>query len=425
MDRSEALFREARTLLPGGVSSPVRAYDPYPRFLRRGRGSRVEDADGRTYVDFCLGFGPLILGHAHPHVTGQVRARLEEGVLFGAPVEEEVRLARRLVDALPSVDRVRFVNTGTEATLHALRLARGATERKKVVAVAGGFHGAVDALLVKAGSGAATLALPKSKGVPEEVAANTILVPYNDAAALRRVLRDRRGEVAAFLLEPVLGNVGTVPPRGDYLREVREATEEEDVLLIFDEVITGFRLGPAGAQGYYGVTPDLTTLGKILGGGFPCAAVGGPGDLLDAFTPTGDVYQAGTFSGNPLSLTAGLATLEALEREGYGGLRRLGTGVRRGLQAIVEDRSLPLSVQGVESVFQLFFRPDGVANYAEALECDRDAFGRFFRALLDAGYYLPPSQFESNFLSTAHTADQVDGFLAAAEHALREAVPRS
>lgn len=424
MPSSKELYQEALHLLPGGVSSPVRAYGPYPRFLRRGRGSRVEDADGRAYVDLCLGFGPLIVGHAHPHVVERVRARLEEGTLFGAPVEEEILLAKRIVGALPSVEKVRFVNTGTEATMHALRLARGATGKTKVVATEGGFHGAHDALLVKAGSGAATLALPKSKGVPEEAVVHTVLVPYNDADALRRALRDHRGEVAAFLLEPVMGNVGTVPPQGDYLPEIREVTEEADVLLFFDEVITGFRLGPGGAQGYYGVTPDLTTLGKVLGGGLPCAAIGGPADLLDHFAPTGGVYQAGTFSGNPLSLTAGLATLEVLERAGYEGLRRLGQRAVAGLRALVEAGGYPLSVQGVESMFQLFFRPGEVANYAQALESDGKGFLRFFQGMLEAGFSLPPSQFETNFLSTAHTEEEVDAFLAAAEGVLAEVVPR-
>jgi glutamate-1-semialdehyde 2,1-aminomutase len=421
---SKELYEEALQLMPGGVSSPVRAFSPYPRYIRRGRGSRIEDADGRQYVDFCLGFGPLILGHAHPVVVERLRRRLEEGFLFGAPVEEEVGLARRIVEAFPSIEKVRFVNTGTEATMHCMRLARGYTGRKKVIAMEGGFHGAHDPLLVKAGSGATTFSIPKSRGVLEEAVSHTHLVPFNDAEALRKALREHRGQVAAVLMEPVLGNIGVVPPEEGYLHEVREATEEEDVLLVFDEVITGFRLGPSGAQGYYGVVPDLTTLGKILGGGLPCAAVGGPQDILDNFSPSGSVYQAGTFSGNPVSLTAGLATLEVLQKEGYDGLRTLGDRVRSGLRDIIERLNLSYPVQGLESMFQVFFTDGGVRGYNDALKSDREAFNLFFRKLLDSGFYLPPSQFETNFLSTAHDTDDIDTFLSAAEEALREVARR-
>jgi glutamate-1-semialdehyde 2,1-aminomutase len=421
---SKELYEEALRLMPGGVSSPVRAFLPYPLYIRRGRGPKIEDVEGRQYVDFCMGFGPLILGHAHPAVVERVQRRLEEGFLFGAPVDEEIRLARRIVDAFPSVEKVRFVNTGTEATMHSIRLARGHTGRRKIIAMEGGFHGAHDALLVKAGSGATTFSIPKSKGIPEEAVSHTRLVPFNDAEALRKALREHRGDVAAVLEEPVLGNIGLVPPREGYLSEVREATEEEDVLLIFDEVITGFRLGPAGAQGYDGVEPDLTTLGKVLGGGLPCAAIGGRKDILDQFSPSGSVYQAGTFSGNPLSLTAGLATLEVMEKEGYGGLRSLGGKVMNGLADILERLDLPFAVQGVESMFQVFFTQGEVLGYADALQCDRDAFNRFFRRMLDSGVYLPPSQFETNFLSTAHDEEDVNTFLSAAEEALGEVSAR-
>ncbi|MFQ5837399.1 MAG: glutamate-1-semialdehyde 2,1-aminomutase [Thermoplasmata archaeon] len=420
MAGSEKLFEEALQIMPGGVSSPVRAFSPYPRFIRRGRGSRIEDVEGREYVDLCLGFGPLIVGHAHPAVVERLERRMEEGFLFGAPVEEEVLLAKRIVESVPSIDMVRFVNTGTEATMHCLRLARGYTGRKKIVAMEGGFHGAHDGLLVKAGSGAAKLSLPKSKGVLDEAVAHTLLVPYNDGDALREALKQHREDVAAIIVEPILGNIGVVPPREGYLQEVREMAQEQDVLLIFDEVITGFRLGPAGAQGYYDVHSDLTTLGKVVGGGLPCAAIGGRRDIMERFSPSGEVYQAGTFSGNPLSMTAGLATLKVLEEKGYKGLHSMGGRVRRGLQSILEGLGLPFEVQCVESMFQIFFTGGLVSGYTDALRCDKRAFTLFFRRMLDAGFYLPPSQFETNFLSTAHTDKEIDAFLEAAEGALRE-----
>ena len=412
-DASRELFEAAKRLMPGGVSSPVRAISPYPFYVSRAEGPHLWTVDGQRLIDYCLAYGPMILGHRHPLVMERVVRQLEQGWLYGTPSELEVSLAKRIVGHYPSIDMLRFVSTGTEATMAALRIARGYTGKDRIVKVEGGFHGAHDAVLVKAGSGATTLGVPDSLGVPKDTAKNTIQVPYNDLGAMEAALTGFEGEVAAVIMEPVLGNIGPVLPEPGYLEGARRLTEEHGVLLIFDEVITGFRLSLGGAQARYGVVPDMTTLGKIIGGGFPIGVVGGRRELMEMVAPSGGIYQAGTFNGSPVSLAAGMATLDVLEGERT--LERLdsvGEDLRKALAQIVEDLGLSYSVVGTASIFKIFF---GAApkNYAEALRCDKAGYLAFFRRMLKAGVFLPPSQYETNFLSAAHTDDVINETLEA------------
>ncbi len=411
MSRSARLFREARGLMPGGVSSPARAFAPHPLYLSRGRGSWVTDEDGRTYIDLNMAFGALLLGHRPPGVVGALHKQLWRGTHFGAPHALEVEVARELRKRIPSLERLRFVGSGTEATMAAVRLARGATGRPGLVKMDGGFHGSHDAVLVKAGSGAQTHGVPTSAGVPMGTAKHTHVVPYNDLRALKRVLRRR--DIAAVLLEPVLGNVGTVLPAPGYLQAVREATQENDILLIFDEVITGLRL-PGGAQGVFGVKSDLTTLGKALGSGLPIGVYGGRRDLMSLVSPEGPVYQAGTYSGNPLSLAAARAVLPLLTPRLYGRLEGLGRDLFLGLAAAGAHH-----VHFIGSMGQVFFRRPPVRNAADARRADGRRYMRFHREMLRRGVYLAPSQFETQFLSAAHTEADVERVLAAARRALR------
>jgi glutamate-1-semialdehyde 2,1-aminomutase len=418
-DASGELFEAAKRLMPGGVSSPVRAISPYPFYVARAKGPHLWTVDGEKLIDYCLAYGPMILGHRHPAVMERVAEQLDRGWLYGTPSELEVSLARRIVGHYPSIDMLRFVNTGTEATMAALRIARGYTGKDRIVKVEGGFHGAHDSVLVKAGSGATTLGTPDSLGVPKDTAKNTLQVPYNDLGAIESLLEGFDGEVAAVIMEPVLGNIGPILPEEGYLEGVRRLTEDHGVLLIFDEVITGFRLSLGGAQTFYGVVPDMTTLGKVIGGGFPIGVVGGRRDLLETVAPRGGVYQAGTFNGSPVSLAAGMATLDVLERERV--LERLnavGDGLRAALSDIVEDLGLGYSVVGIASIFKIFFG-DLPKNYVEALRCDKAGYFAFFRRMLKAGVFLPPSQFETNFLSDAHTEDVINETLEAYKLNLR------
>ncbi len=396
----------------------MRAYDPYPTYITRARGSRLWDVDENELIDCCMGFGPLILGHAHPAVVEAVREQAGKGMLYGAPIEQEVELAELVRKHHPNMEMMRFVSSGTEATMHAIRLARGATGRKLIVKMEGCFHGAHDSVLVRAGSGATTHSSPDSAGVPEEAAANTLLVPFNDISAVERTLIDNRDRVAAVILEPVMGNVGPVLPDEGYLEQLRELTLEHGVLLIFDEVITGFRLAMGGARSYFNVEPDITTLGKVLGGGLPIGAFGASEGLMNCISPLGKVYQAGTFSGNPLSLSAGLAAVRTLEREGHQELGRRGEIMREGLARIIQERGLPYQVAGVGSMFQLFMTDRPVRNYRDALTSDTRTFMRLFHALLERGVYIPPSQFETCFLSTAHSDDDVRRMIKAYDDAL-------
>ncbi len=402
--KSRELSALARDLMPGGVSSPVRAIRPYPFYTVAGKGSRLLTADGEELIDCCMAYGPLLLGHAHPDILAAVREQLEKGWLYGTPCPLEPELAGLIREAFPSMEMMRFVSTGSEATMAAIRAARGFTGKSDIVKAEGGFHGAHDAVLVKAGSGATTLGIPDSAGVLPDLTRHTLQVPYNDTGALEETL-SRNKDVAAFILEPVLGNIGPVLPAKDYLAGVRSITEEHGVLLIFDEVITGFRVGPGGAQGLFGIRPDLTTLGKILGGGLPVGAFGGRREIMELVAPSGPVYQAGTFSGNPLSLSAGVATLRYLRRN---------AGIYDRLDGMTKTigESIPRKAGGsfvrLGSMFKYFFRKRPPRNYREAKESDTEAFSRFWNGMLARGIFLPPSQFETNFLSEAHTDRDIE-----------------
>ncbi|HPR66838.1 MAG TPA: glutamate-1-semialdehyde 2,1-aminomutase [Methanothrix sp.] len=419
-DASSKLFEVAKRLMPGGVSSPVRAISPYPFYVSRAEGPYLWDVDGKRLIDYCLAYGPMILGHRHPEIMKRVIEQLERGWLYGTPSELEIRLAERIVGHYPSIDMLRFVNTGTEATMAALRIARGYTGRDRIVKVEGGFHGAHDSVLVKAGSGATTLGIPDSLGVPKDTAKNTLQIPYNDLGAIEAALTEFDGEVAAVIMEPVLGNIGPILPEKGYLEGVRRLTRDHGVVLIFDEVITGFRLSLGGAQTFYNVVPDMTTLGKIIGGGFPIGVVGGKRELLEMVAPSGGIYQAGTFNGSPTSLAAGMATLDVLEKERV--LEKLnsrGDELRKALSQIVEDLGLGYSVVGIASIFKIFFG-DAPKDYVEALKCDKAGYLAFFRRMLKSGVFLPPSQFETNFLSAAHSEDVINQTLEAYKSNLRD-----
>lgn len=402
--KSEDLFAKAITMLPGGVSSPVRAIRPYPFYTTQASGSHIHTVDGTTLIDCCMAYGPLLLGHAHPEIQAAILSQVQKGWLYGTPTPAELELAAMIIRHHPGSEMVRFVSTGGEATMAALRLARGYTGRMDVVKIEGGFHGAHDAVLVKAGSGATTMGIPDSAGVVPDLVSHTLQVPFNDAQALEDVLRTHH-EVAALIIEPVMGNIGPVLPEKEYLKDIREITRAHDVLLIFDEVITGYRLGIGGAQVQYGVQPDLTTLGKIVGGGLPIGVLCGPRSIMQLIAPSGPVYQAGTFNGNPLSLAAGIATLRWLQihQDIY---RTLETNTRA-IGEQVEDLHDGAFVQ-MGSMFKYFFRTEPPRNYREAKESDTARFGAFWEAMMKQGIFLPPSQFETNFLSTAHTEQDIE-----------------
>lgn len=406
-ERSKMLYEKSSSLLPGGVSSPVRAFKPYPRFIKSGKGSRIFDVDNNEYIDYCMAFGPLILGHANEAISNAVADQLSKGTLFGAPSELEIEFAESVCRYFPSIEMLRPVSTGTEATMHAIRLARGYTGRKKIIKMEGGFHGAHDSVLVKAGSGALTHSVPNSAGIPEESTKNTILVPFNNLTAIEEAFKSNPGEIAAVITEPVMGNTGPILPKQDYLKGLREITSQNGALLIFDEVITGFRLSLGGAQEYFGVKPDITTLGKIVGGGLPIGVFGASSEIMSSISPSGPVYQAGTFAGNPLSMSAGIAAINSLEKINYDDLNSLGGLMRTSLDKAADDLNIPHRVQGIGSMFQIFLTSNPVENYADALTCDSDGFMRLFQGLLDEGIYIPPSQYETSFVSTAHTVSDV------------------
>ncbi|HTE52366.1 MAG TPA: glutamate-1-semialdehyde 2,1-aminomutase [Kofleriaceae bacterium] len=423
MSQSETLFERGQRVIPGGVNSPVRACRAVggnPLFISHGDGCHIIDTDGNRYIDMVSSWGPLILGHAHREVLDAVQEVMASGTSFGAPTELEVRFAEELCRAVPSMEKVRAVSSGTEATMSALRLARGATGRDLIVKTSGGYHGHADCLLVAAGSGAATFSIPGSAGVPAGTARDTLVVPYNDLGAVEELFATHGDRIACLILEPVAGNVGVVPPVDGYLAGLRRVTAAHGALLLFDEVITGFRLAYGGAQEIYGVTPDLTCLGKVVGGGLPAAAFGGRADLMDRLAPIGDVYQAGTLSGNPLALAAGLKTLEILRRPGaYARLEELGARLEAGLRAAAAAADATVCINRVGSMMTLFFCPGPVRSYEEAKQADTDRFGRYFRAMRDGGVFLPPSQFEAMFVSLAHSEAEVDQVVARAGESLR------
>lgn len=423
---SAALLDRARAVIPGGVNSPVRAFRSVggtPRFMASGRGPRLTDVDGREYVDLVGSWGPMILGHAHPQVMDAVQQAAARGFSFGTPSENEVLLAEEIVARVAPVEQVRLVSSGTEATMSAIRLARGFTGRSLVVKFAGHYHGHVDSLLVAAGSGVATLALPDSAGVPAEMAAETVVVPYNDVAALEAVFAARGAEIACVVTEAAAGNMGVVPPGPGFTEALRRVTAEHGALLVSDEVMTGFRCSRAGWWGHEGVdvTPDLLTFGKVMGGGFPAAAFGGRADVMALLAPEGPVYQAGTLSGNPVATAAGLATLRACDDALYAHLAEVSRTLSDAASAALADAGVPHRVQHASSMFSVFFREGEVRTYDDARDQDTAAFGRFFHAMLDAGVYLPPSAFESWFVSGAHDDAAVEQVLAALPGAARAA----
>jgi len=422
--KSRELFQKALKLMPGGVNSPVRAFRAVggdPVFMAGGKGSSIVDVDGRSYIDYVLSWGPLILGHSHPEVVEALAKALERGTSFGACTEGEVELAERICGAYPSIERVRLVNSGTEATLSALRVARAATGRERILKFEGCYHGHGDSLLVKAGSGVATLGLPDSPGVPRALAELTVTVPFNDPAALEEAFRVHANQLAAVIVEPVIGNAGCIPPQAGFLEKLRGLTAGQGTVLILDEVMTGFRVAYGGAQELFKIQPDLTTLGKVIGGGLPVGAYGGKASLMDWVAPAGPVYQAGTLSGNPLAVTAGLKTLEILRRPGtYERLEGVSNQLAGGLATAAAKAGVPLTVNRVGSMFTCFFTNESVADYASAKKADTSRFARFFRSLLGRGVYFTPSQFEAAFVSTAHHESDVATTVEAAAKAFEE-----
>ena len=420
--RSTALFAEAQRLIPGGVNSPVRAFrgvGGVPRFIARGEGAHLLDVDGNRYIDYVLSWGPLILGHAHPHVITAVTEQAARGTSFGAPTELESELARLITQAMPAVELVRFVSSGTEATMSAIRLARAYTRCAKVIKFAGCYHGHADEFLVQAGSGVATLGLPDSPGVPAAATADTLSAPYNDLAAVEELLERHPEQVAAIIVEPVAGNMGLVPPIAGYLAGLRRLADRHGALLVFDEVMTGFRVAHGGAQARYGVTPDLTCLGKVIGGGLPAAAYGGRRAIMELIAPSGPVYQAGTLSGNPLAMAAGVATLRAISAPGvFERLEQLTTTLRDGLLQAGRAADIALQATAAGSMWGIFFADEPVTDYASAKRADTARYARFFHALLDRGVYMAPSQFEAAFVSLAHDDALVAQTIAAAADAL-------
>ena len=422
MTKSETLFEKAKTLIPGGVNSPVRAFKSVggaPPFIASAAGSKVRDADGREYIDYVGSWGPMILGHAHPRVVEALQRACERGTSFGAPTELEVELAEMIVEMVPSIEKVRMVNSGTEATMSAIRLARGFTGRERIIKFEGCYHGHAESFLIAAGSGAATLGIPNSPGVTRGAAADTLVAAYNDLASVERLTAAHKDEIAALIVEPVAGNLGVAPPEPGFLEGLREICAREGILLVFDEVMTGFRVALGGAQALYGVTPDLTTLGKIIGGGLPVGAYGGRGDIMSRIAPEGPVYQAGTLSGNPLAMTAGIETLKILRRPGtYERLEALSARLEAGTRRNLAELGLDYCATRVGSMLCLFFTSERVISWKQAAKCDTKAFAAYFHAMLERGIYLAPSQYEAAFVSLAHTEDDIDTTIKAQRQAL-------
>jgi len=416
--RSHHLFAQAQQVIPGGVNSPVRAFRSVgsdPLFIKRASGCTIFDEDGNSYIDFVGSWGPMILGHCHPQVISAVKTAMENGCSFGAPTELEVTLAEMVVKAVPSIEMVRMVSSGTEATMSAIRLARGYTNRDKILKFSGCYHGHSDALLVKAGSGAATFGVPDSPGVPADFAKLTLTARYNDLESVRTLVAENKSQVACVIIEPIAGNMGTVPPKPGFLEGLRQLCTDEGIVLIFDEVMSGFRVAYGGAQEVYGVTPDMTTLGKIIGGGLPVGAFGGKKEIMSLLSPAGGVYQAGTLSGNPLAMTAGIETLKLLQRPGfYKELEEKSAYIATGIAKAAADAGYPLYSTRVGSMFCAFFTGNEVHDWDSAATCDTKAFAKYFRLMLEEGVYLAPSQFETAFVSIAHTQADLDRTIAAA-----------
>jgi len=421
---SQQMFQQARMVIPGGVNSPVRACRSVgcdPLFIERAQGAAIFDVDGNEYIDFVCSWGPMILGHAHPQVAAAIAEALRHGTSFGAPTPKEIELASLVVEAVPSIEKVRFVSSGTEATMSAVRLARGFTGKKVIVKFDGCYHGHADSFLVKAGSGVITLGIPGSPGVPDEIVRNTVSIPYNNEEILEKTLRDSALDIACVIVEPVAGNMGCVPPADGFLQKLRALTAELGIVLIFDEVITGFRLAYGGAQAYYGVKPDLTCLGKIIGGGLPVGAYGGRAEIMDKIAPDGPVYQAGTLSGNPLAMAAGIATLQLLKQEGfYDRLNKKAARFAEQLQVISERTNIPVQLNRVGSLMTGFFTSEPVVDFASAMTADTDRYGQHYRQMLSRGVYLAPSQFEVAFISDAQTDQQLETALEMTEWSFKK-----
>ena len=403
-------YKEAIDLMPGGVNSPVRAFKSVgmsPIFMESGKGSKIYDIDGNEYIDYVLSWGPLILGHSDERVVQQLKKVVEKGTSFGAPTKLENELARLVIDRVPSIEMVRMVNSGTEATMSAIRLARGFTGKDLILKFEGSYHGHGDSLLIKAGSGVATLGLPDSPGVPKSIASNTITVPYNDLESLKVAFENFGDNIAAVIAEPVCGNMGVVPPQKNFLEELRKITEENGTLLVFDEVMTGFRVGYNCAQGYFDVTPDLTCLGKVIGGGLPVGAYGGKREIMEQIAPAGPIYQAGTLSGNPLAMTAGYETLSSLTEESYDEINEKVDQLVRGFKDAAREYQIPLHINRAGSMVGVFFTDEEVVDFASAQTSNLDYFAQYYRGMIEEGVFLPPSQFEGLFLSTAHSDEDI------------------
>ncbi|PLT30178.1 glutamate-1-semialdehyde 2,1-aminomutase [Peribacillus deserti] len=419
-EKSREAFKAAKEMMPGGVNSPVRAFksvDMDPIFMEKGKGSKIYDLDGNEYIDYVLSWGPLILGHTNERVVEAIKKVAETGTSFGAPTLLENKLADLVIERVPSIEVIRMVSSGTEATMSAIRLARGYTSRNKILKFEGSYHGHGDSLLIKAGSGVATLGLPDSPGVPESVAKNTITVPYNDLDSVKLAFEQYGDDLAGIIVEPVAGNMGVVPPVEGFLQGLREITEQYGALLIFDEVMTGFRVGYNCAQGYYGITPDLTCLGKVIGGGLPVGAYGGKAEIMNQIAPSGPIYQAGTLSGNPLAMTAGYETLSQLTPEDYKEFNRKGDLLEEGISKAAQKYNIPVTFNRAGSMIGFFFTNETVINYEKAKTSNLEFFASYYREMAEQGVFLPPSQFEGLFLSTAHTDGDIQHTIQAAEKA--------
>ena len=424
MSRSELLWEKAKTLLPGGVNSPVRAWGSVrgePLFIERAKGSKVYDVDGNEYIDYVCSWGPMIVGHANDEVIEAIEKTAKKGTSFGAPTALEVELAEIIIEAFPSIEKVRMVNSGTEATMSALRLARAYTGRNKVVKFNGCYHGHADSFLVKAGSGLATFGIPASPGVPEDLTKHTISLPYNDISAVEKTFEQIGEEIACVIVEPVAGNMGVILPEDGFLQGLRKITQKYKSVLIFDEVITGFRISFGGAQAYYNIEPDLTCLGKIIGGGLPVGAYGGKKEIMSLIAPEGDVYQAGTLSGNPLAMSAGIATLKILKRSGvYENLEKKTKRLVNGIKEAAKKYDIPLQINQIASMFSIFFNKNPVKNYETALKSDNEMFIKYFYGMLKRGIYLAPSAYEASFVSIAHTDEDIDKTIEAVDKTFKE-----
>lgn len=419
---SKPLFEKASKLMPGGVNSPVRMFKPYPFFTQKATGSKHYDVDGNSYIDYCMAYGAIIFGHSHPPIIEAVKKKLDLGTVYGTPTEAEVQLAELITDSFQCAEMVRLVNSGAEATMHSIRLARGYTGRKKIIKFDGCYHGAHDSVLVKAGSGAASFGIPTSQGIPEDTTKNTLVVPYNSIPLLQEIFEKEGDEIAAIIVEPVIGNMGVIPPSKGYLNELRRIADQYNALLIFDEIITGFRLAIGGAQEYYQVTPDLVTLGKVLGGGFPISAIAGKRKIMEHFSPIGKVYQAGTFSGNAISVAAAIETINELKQKKsnfYNSLEQFVTELTNSLRNFISKNSMNVQINNIASMFTVFFTDSPVTNSDGARSCDNAKFMKFHSELMKRGIFFPPSQFESCFVTTSHNKEDLNKTIDATVAALK------